>query len=87
MLLRLQVWNFKNLRDVTVRFGPMSCFVGPNGDRMAFSTIVSPVEGGWRDEKPFAKRRRVTNFVEGALPGPARKVRNRLSSDVARCSR
>ncbi len=39
---------------------------GPEG-RMA---IVSPVEGGWRDETPFAKRRRVTDFVEGALPGP-----------------
>ena len=31
MLLRLQVKNFKNLRDVDVRFGPLNCFVGPNG--------------------------------------------------------
>ncbi len=31
MLLRLRVRNFKNLRDVTVRFGPLTCFIGPNG--------------------------------------------------------
>lgn len=31
MLLRLQVKGFKNLCDVTVQFGPMTCFVGPNG--------------------------------------------------------
>ncbi|HSN98884.1 MAG TPA: AAA family ATPase, partial [Candidatus Nanopelagicales bacterium] len=31
MLLRLQVQGFKNLRDVNIRFGPMTCFVGPNG--------------------------------------------------------
>lgn len=31
MLLRLRVRGFKNLKDVTVRLGPMSCFVGPNG--------------------------------------------------------
>jgi len=31
MLLRLRVQNFKNLRDVTVQFGPLTCFVGPNG--------------------------------------------------------
>lgn len=31
MLLRLRVRNFKSLRDVDVRFGPMTCFVGPNG--------------------------------------------------------
>jgi predicted ATPase len=31
MLLRLQVQGFKNLRDVDVRFGPLTCFVGPNG--------------------------------------------------------
>lgn len=39
---------------------------GPEG-RMA---IAAPVEGGWREEKPLAKRRRVRDFVEGALPGP-----------------
>ncbi len=31
MLLRLRVKNFKNLRDVDVRFGPLTCFVGSNG--------------------------------------------------------
>lgn len=31
MLLRLRVQNFKNLRDVEVRFGPLNCLVGPNG--------------------------------------------------------
>ena len=31
MLLRLRVKGFKNLRDVDVRFGPLTCFVGPNG--------------------------------------------------------
>lgn len=31
MLLRLKVKNFKSLRDVDVQFGPLSCFVGPNG--------------------------------------------------------
>lgn len=31
MLLRLRVRGFKNLENVSVRFGPMSCFVGPNG--------------------------------------------------------
>jgi predicted ATPase len=31
MLLRLRVKGFKNLRDVDIRFGPLTCFVGPNG--------------------------------------------------------
>ncbi|MFY9342377.1 MAG: AAA family ATPase [Planctomycetota bacterium] len=31
MLLRLHIQGFKNLRDVDVRFGPLTCFVGPNG--------------------------------------------------------
>ncbi len=31
MLLRLTVRGFKNLRNVTVRFGPINCFLGPNG--------------------------------------------------------
>lgn len=31
MLLRLAVKGFKNLRDVDVRFGPLTCFVGTNG--------------------------------------------------------
>jgi predicted ATPase len=31
MLLRLHVRGFKNLRDVEIRFGPFTCFVGPNG--------------------------------------------------------
>jgi len=31
MLLRLHVKGFKNLRDVEIRFGPVTCFVGPNG--------------------------------------------------------
>jgi ABC-type branched-subunit amino acid transport system ATPase component len=31
MLLRLQIQGFKNLRDVDIRFGPLTCFVGPNG--------------------------------------------------------
>lgn len=31
MLLRLKVKGFKNLRDVDIRFGPLTCFVGPNG--------------------------------------------------------
>ena len=31
MLLRLHVKGFKNLKDVEVRFGPLTCFVGPNG--------------------------------------------------------
>ena len=31
MLLRLRVKGFKNLRDVDVRFGPLTCFVGQNG--------------------------------------------------------
>ena len=31
MLLRLRVERFKNLRDVDIRFGPLTCFVGRNG--------------------------------------------------------
>ena len=31
MLLRLHVRGFKNLKDVEIRFGPLTCFVGPNG--------------------------------------------------------
>ena len=31
MLLRLRVKNFKNLEDVEIRFGPLTCFVGTNG--------------------------------------------------------
>jgi predicted ATPase len=31
MLLRLRVKGFKNLRDTDIRFGPLTCFVGPNG--------------------------------------------------------
>ena len=31
MLLRMQVKGFKNLRDVEIRFGPLTCFIGPNG--------------------------------------------------------
>lgn len=31
MLLRLRIQGFKNLHDVDVRFGPLTCFVGPNG--------------------------------------------------------
>ncbi len=31
MLLRLRVKGFKNLEDTTVRFGPLTCFVGHNG--------------------------------------------------------
>lgn len=31
MLLRLRVQGFKNLHDIDVRFGPLTCFVGPNG--------------------------------------------------------
>lgn len=31
MLLRLKVKGFKNLRDVDIRFGPLTCFVGPTG--------------------------------------------------------
>lgn len=31
MLLRLKVKNFKSLRDVDIQFGPLTCFVGPNG--------------------------------------------------------
>ena len=31
MLFRLQVSGFKNLADVDVRFGPLTCFVGRNG--------------------------------------------------------
>lgn len=31
MLLRLKVQGFKNLRDIDVRFGPLTCFVGLNG--------------------------------------------------------
>ncbi len=31
MLLRLQIRGFKNLRDISVRLGPFTCFVGPNG--------------------------------------------------------
>ncbi len=31
MLLRLHVKGFKNLRDVEIRFGPLTCFVGTNG--------------------------------------------------------
>lgn len=31
MLLRLQVQGFKNLEDVDIRFGPLTCFLGPNG--------------------------------------------------------
>jgi predicted ATPase len=31
MLLRFRVRGFKNLEDVTVRFGPLTSFVGPNG--------------------------------------------------------
>jgi hypothetical protein len=31
MLLRLRIEGFKNLRDVDIRFGPLTCFVGLNG--------------------------------------------------------
>lgn len=31
MLLRLQVSGFKNLRELDVQFGPLTCFMGPNG--------------------------------------------------------
>jgi hypothetical protein len=31
MLLRLRIQGFKNLRDADIRFGPLTCFVGPNG--------------------------------------------------------
>lgn len=31
MLLRLHVRGFKNLRDTQIHFGPITCFVGPNG--------------------------------------------------------
>ncbi len=31
MLLRLRIQGFKNLRDVDIHFGPLTCFVGPNG--------------------------------------------------------
>ncbi len=31
MLLRLRIRGFKNLRDVEIRFGPLTCLVGPNG--------------------------------------------------------
>ena len=31
MLLRMKVKGFRNLRDVEIRFGPLTCFVGPNG--------------------------------------------------------
>jgi len=31
MLLRLRVRRFKNLKDVDIRFGPLTCFVGVNG--------------------------------------------------------
>ncbi|MBN1461090.1 MAG: AAA family ATPase [Armatimonadetes bacterium] len=31
MLLRLRVRGFKNLKDVDIRFGPLTCFVGVNG--------------------------------------------------------
>lgn len=30
MLLRLKIRGFKNLRDVDIRFGPLTCFVGSN---------------------------------------------------------
>lgn len=31
MLLRLRITGFKNLLDVDIRFGPLTCFVGHNG--------------------------------------------------------
>lgn len=31
MLTRLRVKGFKNLRDVEIRFGPLTCIAGPNG--------------------------------------------------------
>ena len=31
MLLRLHIKGFKNLLDVDVQFGPLTCFVGHNG--------------------------------------------------------
>ena len=31
MLTRLKVDGFKNLRDVDIRFGPLTCVAGPNG--------------------------------------------------------
>ena len=31
MLLKLEVKGFKNLKDVTIRFGPLTCLVGLNG--------------------------------------------------------
>lgn len=31
MLLRLQIQGFKNLREADIYFGPLTCFVGPNG--------------------------------------------------------
>ena len=31
MLLRLAIRGFKNLRNVEIRFGPLTCFVGTNG--------------------------------------------------------
>jgi hypothetical protein len=31
MLIRLKVKGFKSLADVEVRFGPLTCVIGPNG--------------------------------------------------------
>ncbi len=31
MLLRLRIQGFKNLRNADIRFGPTTCFLGPNG--------------------------------------------------------
>ncbi|MCI0340880.1 MAG: AAA family ATPase [Planctomycetales bacterium] len=50
MLTRLQVSGFKNLFDVDLRFGPLTCMVGPNGvgksnvfDAIRFLNLLSRV--------------------------------------------
>jgi len=51
MLLRLHVTGFKNLREVEIRFGPLTCFVGRNGvgksnifDAIQLLRLLSEVE-------------------------------------------
>lgn len=51
MLLRLQIHSFKNLRDIDVRFGPLTCFIGRNGvgksnlfDAIQFLRLLSEEE-------------------------------------------
>lgn len=51
MLLALRVRNFKSIRDASVRFGPLTCFIGHNGvgksnlfDAIRFLSLLAEVD-------------------------------------------